>query len=74
MEPWKQTLAENPDIAALMSEDATFTLRLSDEELADWQAFAELTSETLEQVLRRVMRRAIDERLAYEQSRREFGP
>jgi hypothetical protein len=50
----------------------SFTLELSDEELSDWQAFAELTSETLEQVLRRVMRRAIDERLAYEQSRREF--
>jgi hypothetical protein len=50
----------------------SFTLELSDEELADWQAFAELTSETLEQVLRRVMRRAIDERFAYETSRRQF--
>ena len=33
MKPWRQTLAENPDIAALMDEDATFTLRLTEEEL-----------------------------------------
>jgi hypothetical protein len=72
MEPWRQTLAENPDIAALMSEDATFTLRLTAEERADWETFAEVTSETLEQVLRRLMRHAIGERAAYEQARRGF--
>ena len=26
MEPWRQTLAKNPDLAALMPEDVTFTL------------------------------------------------
>jgi hypothetical protein len=35
MEPWKQMLTENPDLAALMSEDvreaATFTLQVSEE-------------------------------------------
>jgi hypothetical protein len=72
MEPWKQTLAENPDLAALMSEDVTFTLRLSDEELVEWQAFAELSNETLEQTIRRLLRRAITERADYEQARREF--
>jgi hypothetical protein len=72
MEPWKQTLSENPDIAALMDEDATFTLRLTAEERTDWESFAELSGETLEQTIRRLLRRAIDERLAYEQSRREF--
>jgi hypothetical protein len=72
MEPWRQTLADNPDLAALWSEDATFTLRLTPEERAEWETFAELTSETVEQVLRRVMKRAIDERLAYDQARRSF--
>jgi hypothetical protein len=72
MEPWRQTLAENPDIAALMDEDATFTLRLTAEERTDWEAYAELSDETLEQTIRRLMRRAIAERAAYEQSRREF--
>jgi hypothetical protein len=50
----------------------TFTLRLSDEELVEWQAFAELSNETLEQSLRRLMRRAIQERAEYEQARRDF--
>jgi hypothetical protein len=72
MEPWQQTQAENSDLAALVSEDATFTLRLSDEELVEWQAFAELSSETLEQTIRRLLRRAITERADYEQARREF--
>jgi hypothetical protein len=52
----------------------SFTLQLSDEERGDWQMLAELSGETLEQTIRRVMRRAVDERLAYEQARREFGP
>ena len=72
MEPWRQTLAENPDIAALMSEDATFTLRVSGDELLEWQAFAEQSDETLEQTIRRLLRRAITERADYERSRREF--
>jgi hypothetical protein len=72
MEPWRQTLTNNPDIAALMDEDATFTLRLTAEERSDWQAFAELSDETLEQTIRRLVRRAITERADYEQSRREF--
>lgn len=50
----------------------SFTLNLSDEERGDWQMFAELSAETVEQAIRRVMKRAIDERLAYEQSRKAF--
>jgi hypothetical protein len=73
MEPWKQTLAENPDIAALRSEDATFTLRLSDEERGEWETFAAQSGETIEQTLHRLMRRAVQERHDYEQSRREFS-
>jgi hypothetical protein len=72
VEPWKQILAENPDLVALMSEDATFTLHASVEERNEWESFAELSGESLEQTIRRLLRRAIDERLAYEQARREF--
>jgi hypothetical protein len=72
MEPWRQTLAENSDLAALMDDDATFTLRLSNEERSEWETFAEQSGETIEQTIRRVMRRAVQERLDYEQSRRKF--
>ena len=56
-----------------MDEDATFTLRLSDEERSEWETFAAQSGETIEQTIHRVMRRAVQERLDYEQSRREFS-
>jgi hypothetical protein len=75
MEPWRQTLADNPDIAALMYEDVvTLNLRLTAEEFADWFAFAKVGGETVEEAVHRVMKRAAEERRDYEQSRREFGP
>jgi hypothetical protein len=63
----------NPDIAALADGGVvTLTLRITAEEFADWFAFAKGGGETVEAAVYRVMKRAIDERLAYEQSRREF--
>jgi hypothetical protein len=50
----------------------SFTLQLSDEERGDWTMLAELAGETLEQTIRRLMNRAVDEQLAYDQARREF--
>jgi hypothetical protein len=50
----------------------TFTLQLSDEDRAEWKAYAELSGETLEQTIRRLMRRAITERADFDRSRREF--
>jgi hypothetical protein len=41
----------------------SFTLNLTDEERGDWQMLAELSAETVEQTIRRVMKHAIDERL-----------
>jgi hypothetical protein len=54
------------------NDSESFTLQLSDEERGDWTMLAELSGETLEQTIRRVMRRAVDEQLAYDQARREF--
>jgi hypothetical protein len=73
MEPWRQTLADNPDIAALMYEDVvTLNLRLTAEEFADWFAFAKVGGETVEEAVHRVMKRAAEERRDYDRSRREF--
>jgi hypothetical protein len=49
----------------------SFTLQLSDEERGDWTMLAELSGETLEQTIRRLMGRAVQEQLAYDQARRE---
>ena len=50
----------------------SLTLALSDEERGDWTMLAELAGETLEQTIRRLMARAVDEQLAYQQARRDF--
>ena len=71
MEPWKQMLADNSDLAAVIDEDATITLRLSVEEVLDWHAFAKSGGETVEEAVHRVMKRAAQERRDYEQARRE---
>jgi hypothetical protein len=54
------------------SDNDSFTLQLSDEERGDWTMLAELAGETLEQTIRRLMARAVDEQLAYQQARRDF--
>jgi hypothetical protein len=59
---WSNNLvAEACDEAA-----ETLTWQLSDEERADWFAFAESSGETLEQTIRRLVRRAIRERADFD--------
>jgi hypothetical protein len=56
------------------NEDAStepLTLWSSPSELEEWREFAELCGETVEQTIRRVLRRAIDERRDFDRARRE---
>jgi hypothetical protein len=50
----------------------SFTLQLSDEERGDWTMLAELSGETVEQTIRRLMGRAVQEQLDYSRSREMF--
>jgi hypothetical protein len=53
-------------------ESDSFTLALSDEERSDWSMIAELAGETLEMTIRRLMGRAVPEKLDYDLSRQRF--
>jgi hypothetical protein len=53
-------------------ETETLTLRITEEESLDWQAHAERSGETVEETIHRVMRRAVQEQLDYDQSRKQF--
>jgi hypothetical protein len=50
----------------------SFTINLSDEEKGDWEMVAQLARETLEQTIRRLMGRAVQEQLDYTESRLRF--